>query len=358
MKALRIVLHQDSANYKKEETLDNKMTYPLPPISTIIGALHSACNYKEYHTMDISIQGKFESMHKEPYTDYCFLNSTMDDRGILVKMKNEDFLSKAFDKVAKPTKSQGSSFRNGNTIQVYNKELLDEYRSLKDLADKIKNYKNTELKEKLDTIKKEKNSLALKKKQLDKKSEEFKIISQNEKAIKDNEKKLKDEIKEYEQENYTKPISKYRSLTTSIKYYEILNNIDLVIHVRSDENTLNDILENIYNLKSIGRSEDFVDVKEAKIVELYEGDCDVDNNLSMYLNYEDVKDGYISPKYKDGKTINGTKYYINKNYEIKEGKREFIKKKVLYTSYCAIEETSDNIFLDNTDEKNYIVNFI
>lgn len=36
MKALRIVLHQDSANYKKEETLDNKMTYPLPPISTII----------------------------------------------------------------------------------------------------------------------------------------------------------------------------------------------------------------------------------------------------------------------------------------------------------------------------------
>ena len=310
MKALRIVLHQDSANYKKEETLDNKMTYPLPPISTIIGALHSACNYKEYHPMDISIQGKFESMHKEPYTDYCFLNSTMDDRGILVKMKNEDFLSKAFDKVAKPTKSQGSSFRNG------------------------------------------------KKKQLDKKSEEFKIISQNEKAIKDNEKKLKDEIKEYEQENYTKPISKYRSLTTSIKYYEILNNIDLVIHVRSDENTLNDILENIYNLKSIGRSEDFVDVKEAKIVELYEGDCDVDNNLSMYLNYEDVKDGYISPKYKDGKTINGTKYYINKNYEIKEGKREFIKKKVLYTSYCAIEETSDNIFLDNTDEKNYIVNFI
>ena len=75
-------------------------------------------------------------------------------------------------------------------------------------------------------------------------------------------------------------------------------------------------------------------------------------------DYEDVKDGYISPKYKDGKTINGTKYYINKNYEIKEGKREFIKKKVLYTSYCAIEETSDNIFLDNTDEKNYIVNFI
>ena len=79
MKALRIVLHQDSANYKKEETLDNKMTYPLPPISTIIGALHSACNYKEYHPMDISIQGKFESMHKEPYTCLLYTSDAADD---------------------------------------------------------------------------------------------------------------------------------------------------------------------------------------------------------------------------------------------------------------------------------------
>ena len=164
-------------------------------------------------------------------------------------------------------------------------------------------------------IKKEKNSLASQKKNLDKKSEEFKIIAQKEKEVKDSEKKLKDDIKEYEQENYIKPISKYRSLTTSVKYYEILNNIDLVIHVRSDEDTLNDILENIYNLKSIGRSEDFVDIKEAKIVELYEGDCDVESNLSIYLNYEDVKGDYILPKYKDGKPINGTKYYINKNFK-------------------------------------------
>ena len=64
MKALRIVLTQSSANYKREETIDNKMTYPLPPISTIIGAIHNACNYREYHPMDISVQGKFEAKHK------------------------------------------------------------------------------------------------------------------------------------------------------------------------------------------------------------------------------------------------------------------------------------------------------
>lgn len=358
MKALRIELTQNSANYRKEECLDNKMTYPLPPISTIIGAIHVACNYKEYHPMDISVQGQFESMHREPYTDYCFLNSTMDDRGILVKMKNEGFLSKAFDKVAKANKSQGSSFRNGITIHVYNQELLNEYNNLRDLNEKIKEYKSTELKRKLDLIKKEKTSLAQQKKTLDKKSEEFKLIVQKEKEIKEEEKKLNNDVKEYEVENYTKPISKYRSLTTSLKYYEVLNNIKLVIHIRSDEKTLKEVLDNICNLKSIGRSEDFVDIIDAKIVELYEGDCDVDSSLSAYINYEDVKDDKIAVKDKGSKYVNGTVYYLNKNYEIKEGKRKFTKKKALYTSWRAIEETSENIFLDKEDGKEYIVNFI
>ena len=137
MEVLRIILTQSSANYKKEEMVLNKMTYPLPPFSTIIGALHSACGYTHYHPMDISIQGKYESMHKEPYTDYCFLNSIMDDRGILVKMKNENLLSTAFDKVAKAKKPQGNSFRKGTTIEVINGELLEEYRELKELSEKI-----------------------------------------------------------------------------------------------------------------------------------------------------------------------------------------------------------------------------
>lgn len=359
MKALRIELHQSSANYRKEETIDNKMTYPLPPISTIIGALHNACGYKEYQHMDISVQGNFESMHKEPYTDYCFLNSTMDDRGILVKMRNEDLLSSAFDKVAKANKSQGSSFRKGITIQIYNQNLLDEYNRLKDLNDEIKKFKDTKIKKVLKLIKKRKKSLAEKKKKIDKKSDEYKTVAQREKEIKDYEKLIKEKIKEYETKNYIKPISKYRSLTTSVKYYEILNNIDLVIHVRSDEKILNELLENIYNLKSIGRSEDFVEVKDAKIVDLYEGDCDVVSNLSAYLNYDDVKNDCILPKNKNtSQAINGTVYYLNKNYKTINDQRIFEKKKVLYTSECAIDETSENIFLDNEDGKEYIVNFI
>lgn len=359
MKTLRIVLTQSSANYKKEETLDNKMTYPLPPISTIIGAIHNACDYKEYHPMDISIQGRFESMHREPYTDYCFLNSVMDDRGILVKMKNESLLSNAFDKVASAKKSQGNSFRKGITIQVYNEELLNEYRYLRDLKDKIENYKKGEFKEILDDIKKSKLELAAKKKKLDKKSNEFAIISQEEKDIKAKEKEIKEKQKLYEIEEYIKPISKFRSLTTSLKFYEILNNIELVIHIRCDEKTLSEIEDNIYNLKSIGRSEDFVDVKEAKIVDLRETDSEVKSEYSAYLNYEDIRDESIFfNRVESGIDISGTKYYLNKNYQIVDGKRVFEKKKVLYASQYCIDQDSKNVFIDKDNEKEYIVNFI
>lgn len=362
MEALRIVLKQSSANYKKEETIDNKMTYPLPPMSTIIGAIHSACNYKEYHPMDVSIQGKFESMHKEPYTDYCFLNSTMDDRGILVKMRNEALLSRAFDKVASAKKSQGNSFRKGITVQIHNEDLMKEYRDLKDLNDSIKIFKDTRIKKVLGLIKKRKKTLADKKKKFDKKSEEFKLLTQREKEIKQYEKTIKDRLKEYEVENYSKPVSKFRSLTTSLKFYEILNNIELVIHIRSDKDTLKDIEENIYSLKSIGRSEDFVDVIDANIVTLDKSDrCKVRSNYSAYLNYDNVVNrDILQTMLKPGQTAAGTKYHLNKDYEIMDGKRIFNKKKVLYASNYAIRRTSENVYIDkeNDNGKAYIVNFI
>lgn len=136
-KLVRIVLTQNVANYRKEETIDNKMTYPLPPLSTIIGAIHNACGYTEYHPMNISIQGTYGGIMKRVYYDSCFLNSPQNDRGVLVKMKNGDMLSNAFEVVAEAKKSRGNDFRKGTTIQVHNEKLIKEYRDLKDLADKI-----------------------------------------------------------------------------------------------------------------------------------------------------------------------------------------------------------------------------
>ena len=155
------------------------------------------------------------------------------------------------------------------------------------------------------------------------------------------------------------PISKYKSLTTSLKFYEILNNIELVLHIRSDENTLKEIQDNIYNLKSIGRSEDFVEVIDCKLVDLYEDDdYEVESENSAYLDNNNVYNKKVYTKEKTGSSINGTKYYLNKNYEIIDGKRVFEKKKVVYTSNYFIEETSENIYIDKDSNKEYIVNFI
>ncbi|AQR96105.1 CRISPR-associated protein Cas5 [Clostridium saccharoperbutylacetonicum] len=358
MEVLRIILTQSSANYKKEETVLNKMTYPLPPLSTIIGALHSACGYSEYHLMDISIQGRYESMHKEPYTDYCFLNSIMDDRGVLVKMKNPNLLSTAFDKVAKAKAATGNSFRKGITIEVINRKLLEEYRGLKDLLDKIDEFKKNRSDKVLELIKKRKSSLTNKKKKCEINSQEFNLILKREKQIKELEKEIKQRLKDYKNEKYDIPYSKFASVTTSLKYYEVLNNVELVIHIKSDENTLKDIKENIYNLKSIGRSEDFVEVKEARFVNVVDEIKDeIISEYSAYIDYELIKNEQVYLKVGDKISANGTKYYLNKNYIIKENKRIFEKKKVVYASEYSAEEGSKNVYFDISDGKKYIVNF-
>lgn len=357
--AVRIKLHQTSANYRREETIENKMTYPLPPVSTVIGALHAACGYTEYKEMNVSIQGKFASMHKEPYRDYCFLNSTMDDRGTLVKMRNASMLSNAFTKVASAKKSQGNSFMKGITIDVHNEELLEEYRELKKLGVKIQEYKKTEYKEKIDEFKEKKKELAEKKKAIGKGNPGFESIAAEEKDIKAEEKQYREAVARYEEEYYKKPVSRFRSLTTSIRYYEILDQVDLIIYISAEENILNDILENAYNLKSIGRSEDFVEVLDVKKVQLEEGKETINSPNCGYLNYEDVKDEKIYSGDMGSRIIAGTIYYFGKKYEIMDGKRVFPdRKRVLYTSNFGIDETSDNVWMDKTENETYIVNFI
>ncbi|XCP87032.1 CRISPR-associated protein Cas5 [Roseburia hominis] len=359
MRALRLIIHQSSANYKREETVDNKMTYPLPPISTVIGALHYICGYREYKEMDISIQGKYESMHREPYTDYCFLNSVQDDRGILVKMRNGSMLSNAFDKVATAKKPQGNSFREGITIHVDDQELLDEYRDLKNRKDSIDEFKKKRITPVMELLKKRKKHLAEKKKKLDRKTAEYERVVKREKEIKDREKEIKSRLDDYQRQNYTIPISRYRSLTKSMKFYEILDGITLVLHVRAADTVLEDILEHIYDLKSIGRSEDIVSVENAEIVELSEDfeDDEVTSKYAAYIDCDLVKDGRIYLRERNGK-ISGTKYYLNKKYEIVNGKRIFEKKKVLFVSQYTADEFGDGLYVDRYGEETYIVNFL
>lgn len=361
MEALRIKLTQRTANYKKEETTINKMTYPLPPLSTIIGAIHNACGYREYKPMDISIQGKFGELTLEPYTDYCFLNSVMDDRGILVKLKNSNKFSNAFDKVAKAMKTTGNSFKEGTTIHIYNQNLLKEYRDLRELKEKLDLFNKTRLKGVLDLIKKRKKTLAVKKKANNDNNKLVELYKQRENEMKNLEKTIKERFNKYKEENYTKPYEKFSSITTSLKYYETLNNVELIIHIRAEKDILNDIEENIYNMKSIGRSEDFIDIEEAKFVNLKE---EVDefyeiiNENSAYVDFDLVKEDKIIPKQSETKKCSGTKYYLNKDYKIIDKKRIFNKKKVLYISGYSVDNVCENVFFDVDEKETYIVNFI
>ena len=146
MKALRIKLRQNQASYTREETVNNRMTYPLPQFSTVIGVLHNACGYTSYHEMKVSVQGKYRNMQRELYVNHALLNNLEDDRSILIYNQNPDALNTGFIKVAEALKSQGNSFKDKKTIQIFDEDKLEEYISIKNIAVELK----TEAKKQID----------------------------------------------------------------------------------------------------------------------------------------------------------------------------------------------------------------
>ncbi len=72
MKVIRLTIKQNLANYRKPLNYQIKESYPLPPYSTIIGMIHKACGFTEYHPMKISIQGNTNSSISDIYTKYSF----------------------------------------------------------------------------------------------------------------------------------------------------------------------------------------------------------------------------------------------------------------------------------------------
>ena len=340
MEVLRIILKQSSANYRKAGTIDNKMTYPLPIPSTIIGALHNICGYTEYHSMDISIQGNYEAISKDMYKNITVLN-TVSDRGTLVKMIAPSTISNAYIEVAEAVEDN-ANFITEKNIRVKNRELLEEFKNLKVLKEKL---------DKENKIKTE--EFKTRKKELYDKDELKKIRTE--------EKKYKEEFKKFEEEKYTKPYSQFRTIVKKPMFYELLNGIFLILHIKSDEKTLKDIENNIFNLQSLGRSEDFVEVIECKIVELQEFDNEVKSaeGLTAYLNYSNFQEEKIFNLDVDGNIVkSGTKYYLDKSYQIIDGKREFKKVIALYSNYFSANKSSENVKLDDYKNIKLLVNFI
>lgn len=72
MQVIKLVCKQTLVNYRKPTSFKIKESYPLPPYSTVIGMIHKACNFTEYHPMKISIQGTREGQVSDLYTKYTF----------------------------------------------------------------------------------------------------------------------------------------------------------------------------------------------------------------------------------------------------------------------------------------------
>ena len=62
MRALKIRIFQETVCYKKPMAFKTTETYPLPPYSTVIGMLHKIIKADKYIPMNVSIQGKYESL--------------------------------------------------------------------------------------------------------------------------------------------------------------------------------------------------------------------------------------------------------------------------------------------------------
>lgn len=312
MKAIRIKLRQSQASYTKEETVNNRMTYPLPQFSTIIGAIHASCGYTEYHDMNISVQGKYGAMQKEVYTNHALLNSTQDDRSILIWLSNPNTFSTAHVSVAialengkknsrktNSTKEETTSFYNRRNIRELDEEKLEEYISLKN-APKDK--------------------------------------SKSKKGMKN-------------------PLDNFRTLTKGPQTQEVLYDVELVIHIVSDDKTLSDILEHKNDFVCLGRSEDFIELIEMKIVELQnfvDDECKISDGYSMYINLDKVEnENYILDYSSGARSAKGTVYYLSKDYTIKKGKREFNRIPCLYSSVVVIDKESKDVYYDY--EGGYIV---
>ena len=62
-KAIRVQCFQNLVNYRKPSSFIIKETFPLPPYSTVLGMIHAACGYQEFHPMKLCIQGFIASHH-------------------------------------------------------------------------------------------------------------------------------------------------------------------------------------------------------------------------------------------------------------------------------------------------------
>ena len=114
IRVIRLEIRQSLANYRKPLNYQIKESYPLPPYSTVIGMIHKACGFTEYHPMKISIQGTTNDSINDTYTKYTFSKGMTYEKGrhieliqdinlvIHIKPEDENELEYIYEKLRKP----------------------------------------------------------------------------------------------------------------------------------------------------------------------------------------------------------------------------------------------------------------
>ena len=156
MKAIKLKLYQNMVNYKVPTSFQLKESYPLPPYSTVIGMVHSLCDFKEYKPMKISISGNYFSKVNNLYTRHEFNNSDNVIKGpatiellvdvnltihIIPEDQSEEFLNMIFEAFKYP-KEYPSLGRREDIVLIKDVKIVnvEEKRLKKDLSNGEENF--------------------------------------------------------------------------------------------------------------------------------------------------------------------------------------------------------------------------
>lgn len=112
----------------------------------------------------------------------------------------------------------------------------------------------------------------------------------------------------------------FQDMTTMPIYTHMLLNVELVIHIQAEEETLERVHDSLHKSPhlSLGRWEDLVRIDECKFVDYQSVDDDNETILPLYLPESMAVD------------VNGVPYRLNWKYEIREGVRQWERIKVRY----------------------------
>lgn len=126
MRVLRLTLFQETACYKKPFAFKVGETYPLPPYSTVKGFLHVLLDANDYIPMQISIQGKYDTIFTDYQKHYFFKKAPIKEFALI------------YDGLGVQPEYEHITTMPIHTHMLYNVELVIHVNASEDILSEIK----------------------------------------------------------------------------------------------------------------------------------------------------------------------------------------------------------------------------